>query len=271
MSRIALKLACLICVIHGRRTQSSRGQWQQRSFTEDQVGHLRQRSIVDDPASQPAHEFAAILRFLARRSQLKSTVQDGGPTAAYNPSQRQHGTMERRFVRSHPSRSIIRNIGNLRGGEANNTGDQVETFQVIPVAGNGDCMFQSVAQGLSFAAGEGVLSGPLEHMRAQELRAQAMEELKRRRDEIEWAIEGNFNRYVKRMSRRGKWGGEPELLMLSHSLQCPILVYTYNPDLRCIQTYGEDLQGSPLRLLFHGQGHYEALVAVSKHETQTEP
>merc|ERR1719265_2144483 len=115
-------------------------------------------------------------------------------------------------------------------------------------------MFQSVAQGLSVADGKGVLSPTAEHTRGQELRARAMEELKRRREEIEWAIEGNFKRYVKRMSKQGKWGGEPELLMLSRSLQCPIVVFTHNPDLRQIQAYGEHYTGPLLRLLFHGHG-----------------
>mmetsp|Transcript_77761 Transcript_77761/g.128878 ORF Transcript_77761/g.128878 Transcript_77761/m.128878 type:complete len:259 (+) Transcript_77761:58-834(+) len=257
MRRLALELACLVFVIRGRRVQNLGWQLQERSSTGDQK-------------SQPINQFAAVLRLLARDSQAEGRDQQLGSAAAYNPSPRQRAVVETRISRRHPSRSFIGCLKDLRGGDANNTDEEVQEFQVIPVAGNGDCMFQSVAQGLSVAAGQGVLSGITEHMRGMELRAQAMEELKRRREEIEWAIEGNFKRYVKRMSKQGKWGGEPELLMLSHSLQCPILVYTYNPDLRLIQTYGEELQGSPLRLLFHGQGHYEALIAVSKHGNQTE-
>merc|ERR1712050_656111 len=80
-----------------------------------------------------------------------------------------------------------------------------------------------------------------------------------RRADIEWAIEDDFDKYVARISGQGIWGGEPELLMLSHHLERPIEVYMRNPGLRVIQTYGEDFKKAAVRVIFHGVGHYEAL------------
>ncbi|PWA75233.1 Ovarian tumor, otubain [Artemisia annua] len=54
---------------------------------------------------------------------------------------------------------------------------------------------------------------------ADELRAQVVDELLKRRKEIEWFIEGDFDVYVKRIEKPYVWGGEPELLMASHILK----------------------------------------------------
>lgn len=132
-------------------------------------------------------------------------------------------------------------------------------FQVIPVPGDGNCLFRAVAQGEAVATSGKILLGAAETARSEKLRAAAIQELVWRRDEIEWAIEGDFDRYVSRMALSGTWGGEPELLMLSHVLGCPIEVYMMNPKMRKIQVYGEGLSPTAVRLLFHGAGHYEAL------------
>ena len=85
-------------------------------------------------------------------------------------------------------------------------------LRIVPVAGDGNCLFRAVARGEN---GTEPLRPKEEDARSKELRAKAVAELVRQRKEIEWAIEGNFDSYVRRMSRNGEWGGEPELLMLS--------------------------------------------------------
>ena len=89
-------------------------------------------------------------------------------------------------------------------------------FRIVSVAGDGNCLFRSVATSEQLSNSK---SSPLtraeEDARSKELRGQAVAELIRERKEIEWAIEGNFESYVRRMARNGEWGGEPELLMLS--------------------------------------------------------
>lgn len=76
-------------------------------------------------------------------------------------------------------------------------------------------MFRSVALSEMMSIGKSQPPKTVEDARSKELRAKAVAELIKQRKEIEWAIEGDFNSYVRRMSRNGQWGGEPELFMLS--------------------------------------------------------
>lgn len=112
-------------------------------------------------------------------------------------------------------------VGLLRGTSSASVAARGPKYRVVSVSGDGNCLFRSVAVG-ERAAQPGQ-SQPLnrveEDARSKELRAKAVAELIRERKEIEWAIEGNFDSYVRRMSRSGEWGGEPELLMLSKVTQ----------------------------------------------------
>ena len=63
------------------------------------------------------------------------------------------------------------------------------------------------------------------------------------------------------------WGGEPEILMLTHVLASPIGVWMDSTaGLKRIARYGEDEYASEpqfdLDVLFHGGGHYEALRVI---------
>eukprot|EP00438_Fugacium_kawagutii_P013269 Skav218300 [mRNA] locus=scaffold2388:123317:124154:+ [translate_table: standard] len=153
-------------------------------------------------------------------------------------------------------------VGFLRGTSSASVASTGPKYRVISVSGDGNCLFRSVAVGERAQLGQ---SQPLnraeEDARSKELRAKAVAELIRERKEIEWAIEGNFDSYVRRMSRSGEWGGEPELLMLSKVLHSCIEVYMMTPTLKKIQTYGEEFTDVPaIRVLFHGYGHYSAMV-----------
>ncbi len=88
-------------------------------------------------------------------------------------------------------------------------------YRTISVAGDGNCLFRSVALSEMMSIGKSQPPKTVEDARSKELRAKAVAELIKQRKEIEWAIEGDFNSYVRRMSRNGQWGGEPELFMLS--------------------------------------------------------
>ena len=82
-------------------------------------------------------------------------------------------------------------------------------------------------------------------------------------------IEGDFDEYCANMRYPGAWGGEPEILLASHVLKRPIEVHMAmsGEPLRSIGIYGNEDYGTAttddkkpkLMLLFHGQGHYEAL------------
>lgn len=77
-------------------------------------------------------------------------------------------------------------------------------------------------------------------------------------------IEGDFDTYVSQMRKPHVWGGEPELLMLSHVLRVPITVYMHDNKyggLISIAEYGQEYgTDNPIRVLYHGYGHYDALL-----------
>lgn len=86
-----------------------------------------------------------------------------------------------------------------------------------------------------------------------------MEELVTRRAELEWTLEQPFEAYVDVMARPGSWGGELELLLSAHVLKRPLGVVLAETQ-RLLATYGEEYDTTPLAVLYHGAGHYEALV-----------
>mmetsp|Transcript_51067 Transcript_51067/g.81584 ORF Transcript_51067/g.81584 Transcript_51067/m.81584 type:complete len:197 (-) Transcript_51067:42-632(-) len=138
-------------------------------------------------------------------------------------------------------------------------------YRVISVSGDGNCLFRSVAQGET-ATARSRRPKAEEDARSKVLRAKAVAELVKNRKELAWAIEGSFNSYVRKMSRLGEWGGEPELLMLSKVLKRPIEVYMLTPNLKKVQTYGQEFKTKTIRVLFHGYGHYSALVEVEEEQ-----
>jgi OTU domain-containing protein 6 len=137
-------------------------------------------------------------------------------------------------------------------------------FRVLRITGDGRCLFRSVVQAHAHATTGALLAPAAELAAADALRASAMDELARRRDEYEWAVEGDFSAYVAAMRRPSAWGGEMELLMAAQVLRAPIAVAVAQPELRVIATYGEEFASKGARtahVLFHGEGHYEALLA----------
>lgn len=137
-------------------------------------------------------------------------------------------------------------------------------FTVIGIPGDGRCLFRSVAHGACLRSGKPAPSESLQKQLADELRARVADELIKRREETEWFIEGNFDNYVSQIRKPHVWGGEPELLMLSHVLRMPITVYMYDDKyggLISIAEYGQQYgKDNPIRVLYHGFGHYDALL-----------
>ena len=142
-------------------------------------------------------------------------------------------------------------------------------FEVHPVAGDGRCLFRSVAVAMALRDG-GARPPPEEETReADRLRAAAVDDLERRRDEVEWFIEGNFDAYCASMRQTRAWGGEPEILSLARVLGVRIEVFVEARDseengLRSIGAYGDDDDdakdaSTTIAVVFRGAGHYEAL------------
>ena len=137
-------------------------------------------------------------------------------------------------------------------------------WEVHEVKGDGRCLFRSVSVARALSKSGRRQSEVDELASADELRAAAVNELLERREETEWFIEGDFDDYVARMQQPMAWGGEPEIIMLTHVLASPISVYmAEGVGMRSIGVYGEDYADSAqyddLAVLFHGAGHYEAL------------
>lgn len=87
------------------------------------------------------------------------------------------------------------------------------------IPGDGRCLFRAVAHGLCLRKGEDAPDETAQRELADELRSEVADELIKRRECSEWFIEGDFDQYVERMRQTYVWGGEPELIMLSHVLE----------------------------------------------------
>ena len=138
------------------------------------------------------------------------------------------------------------------------------SYEVYPVIGDGRCLFRSIAVGRALAEIGERAEEIQEVIEADVLRAAAVDELLERREDTEWFIEGDFEQYCARMQAPSTWGGEPEILMLTHVLASPISVFMeVSGELKSIGVYGEEYaesgQYENLAVLFHGAGHYEAL------------
>ncbi|KAL9411891.1 hypothetical protein AB3S75_045485 [Citrus x aurantiifolia] len=136
-------------------------------------------------------------------------------------------------------------------------------YSVIGIPGDGRCLFRAVAHGACLRAEKPAPSVSIQRELADDLRAKVADEFIKRREETEWFIEGDFDLYVSQIRKPHVWGGEPELLMASHVLRMPITVYMHDKDaggLISIAEYGQEYgKEKPIRVLYHGFGHYDSL------------
>uniref|UniRef100_A0A2P2LDS8 Ubiquitin thioesterase OTU n=2 Tax=Rhizophora mucronata TaxID=61149 RepID=A0A2P2LDS8_RHIMU len=138
-------------------------------------------------------------------------------------------------------------------------------YKVTGVLADGRCLFRAIAHGACLRSGEEAPDEDRQRELADELRSQVVNELLKRREEIKWFIEGDFEDYVKRIQEPYVWGGEPELLMASHILRTTISVFMIDrrsSNLVNISNYGEEYRTDPrdpINVLFHGYGHYDLL------------
>ncbi|XP_010504722.1 PREDICTED: OTU domain-containing protein At3g57810 isoform X2 [Camelina sativa] len=137
-------------------------------------------------------------------------------------------------------------------------------YSIIGIPGDGRCLFRSVAHGFCLRSGQRAPGEKTQRELADELRTRVADEFIKRRQETEWFVEGDFDTYVRQMRKPQVWGGEPELFMASHVLQMPITVYMKDEKaggLICIAEYGQEYgKDDPIRVLYHGFGHYDALL-----------
>lgn len=141
-------------------------------------------------------------------------------------------------------------------------------YSITGIPGDGRCLFRSVAHGACLRSGKPAPNGSLQRELADDLRARVADEFVKRREETEWFIEGDFDTYISQIRKAHVWGGEPELLMASHVLQMPITVFMHDKDsggLITIAEYGQEYgKENPIKVLYHGFGHYDALQIPGK-------
>lgn len=149
------------------------------------------------------------------------------------------------------------------------TKDDGAGYRVTGVQADGRCLFRAIAHGACLSSGKEAPDETHQRELADELRAQVVAELLKRRDETESFIDGDFDAYVKSIQQPYTWAGEPELLMASHVLRAPISVFMINRSsgrLVNVASYGEEYgidTNNPIKVLFHGYGHYDALEVFS--------
>ncbi|OIW14661.1 hypothetical protein TanjilG_33003 [Lupinus angustifolius] len=142
------------------------------------------------------------------------------------------------------------------------------------IPGDGRCLFRSVVYGACLRKGEPSPSINKQKELADELRAKVVDEFIKRREDTEWFVEGDFETYTVQMRKPHIWGGEPELFMCSHVLQMPITVLMQDKNsssLKVIAEYGleYDKDNNPIRVIYHGYGHYDVLKGSTGYYTQS--
>ncbi|XP_050385574.1 OVARIAN TUMOR DOMAIN-containing deubiquitinating enzyme 4-like [Argentina anserina] len=157
---------------------------------------------------------------------------------------------------------------------SNENVEKSSAYRVTGVLADGRCLFRAIAHVACLRNGEEPPDENRQRELADELRAQVVDELLKRREESEWYIEGNFDTYVERIQQPYVWGGEPELLMASHVKKTPISVYMVDRSsggLVNIAKYGEEYgkeKEKPINVLFHGYGHYDILESFTEQSVQ---
>uniref|UniRef100_A0A6V7QXJ5 Ubiquitin thioesterase OTU n=1 Tax=Ananas comosus var. bracteatus TaxID=296719 RepID=A0A6V7QXJ5_ANACO len=139
-------------------------------------------------------------------------------------------------------------------------------YSIIGIPGDGRCLFRSVAYGARIRSGRPLPDEDLQRELADELRARVADEFVKRRAETEWFVEGDFDTYVSR-SESPMYGERFTTKVLKDcfcSSRMPITVYMLDEDaggLITIAEYGQEYgKDDPIRVLYHGFGHYDALL-----------
>ncbi|CAL8462045.1 g1576 [Coccomyxa elongata] len=156
-------------------------------------------------------------------------------------------------------------------------------LRVVPIKGDGRCLFRALAKGLAHAKGQ-FLGGGAEEADADELRRAVADALCRGPERLNSfkevlpsieAFEGGLRRYCTRLQSPSFWGGEVEILILSKMLKSPIYVFQkaeeagrkdkgFIPIVKYGEEFAEAKKGKrprqPVKLLYSSGNHYDLLL-----------
>jgi hypothetical protein len=132
-----------------------------------------------------------------------------------------------------------------------------KSFTVVPQAGDGNCLFRSVAHQ--------VYGNPELH---SHIRATAVAYLELNSEWLAGFIDGEaegVREYLEMMARNGVWGGEHELVAFHEVYKRPIEIFAGSAEggARVIMTYRAAAVAAdavPIRLSYYGGGHYDSIV-----------
>jgi OTU domain-containing protein 5 len=124
-------------------------------------------------------------------------------------------------------------------------------LKIIPVNGDGNCLFRSVSHQLY---GDDSFH--------QLIRETAMHYISMERGYFSQFIIGGIEKiedYITQMSRSGNWGDDLEIQAMSEIYDKAFNIFAYSS--KPIRTFHEDQgTGRPIRLAYHGQSHYNSIV-----------
>jgi len=239
------------------------------------------QAVSSSPLLTPVSCFTAVTLGVAagqllRNPQFQRTLASIPRTLSLLPTLQQHrrlavplGPRPSRWTMHHLA-CVPMLVHTLTSGDANNVTlvraeqrsgpvkEHPSRYKIVRITADGRCLFRAVARGYATLRNSDID----EQATADGLRVKVADRLQQQRAKLEWAIEGNFDNYVRRLRRPDFWGGEPELLLLSEILHNPITVYIRDQTGHFIpiQQYGEEFRGKPVRVLYNGRNHYDLLL-----------
>lgn len=131
---------------------------------------------------------------------------------------------------------------------------EAKGLHVFSIEGDGNCLFRAVSHQLY-----------LHQDMHEELRACCVEHLIRHRRRFEVFVEGDFEEYIREMSKPGVWGDDLEIRALEEITDRVVTIYSSN-----VENVEEPINNNfeetsllrgvpPLTLSYHGQSHYNSI------------
>ncbi len=137
------------------------------------------------------------------------------------------------------------------------SGLQRHSLNVVSVAGDGNCLFRSVAHQVY---GDDELH--------EVVRQKCMDYMEANADFFSQFVEGGmetFHLYVGAKRRLACWGDDPEIQAMSELYDRPAEIWAYDPQIgaRKLRTFHEATSATaplpPMRLSYYGGGHYDSV------------
>eukprot|EP00904_Undaria_pinnatifida_P009801 jgi/Undpi1/5951/HiC_scaffold_2.g01225.m1 len=242
-----------LCVGHRIEAQDDNGEWMQ-AFVADV--HPDGRALV---------------KFVRRDNRPDILVRPGGGRVRqFGPYRAMpRGKTSARQASLAPGQQHVRQIAELSSRyEQYRTALRSQGLRVVPVEGDGNCLFRSVSH---------QIYGDDSHHRL--VRARCMDYMESEAHFFEPYVEGDmaaFLSYLGIKRRNAVWGDDPEVQALSEIYDRPAEIWAYDPQLgaKRLRTFHEaagiatggslESRRPPMRLSYYGGGHYDSVSPIDE-------